>query len=81
MDLTRLYGTAEIVAPLLVFMAVALRRFRTGMQASWREEAEAYRSKVDRQEQELSALRAELREVRRENQELHDRVRELLNNR
>ncbi|MER5258529.1 hypothetical protein [Streptomyces sp. NPDC002855] len=81
MDYARVYGALEIVVPLLVFMAVALRRFRTGMQASWREEAEAYRSKVERQEQELAALRAELAEVRRENQELHDRVRELLNNR
>lgn len=79
MDITRLYGSAEIVVPLLLFLAISLRKFRTGMQASWREEAEAYRSKAERQSAELADLRKEVRELRRENAELRDRITELLN--
>ncbi|MFF4424167.1 hypothetical protein ACFY04_25860 [Streptomyces sp. NPDC001549] len=79
MELTRLYGTAEILVPLLLFLAVSLRKFRTGMQASWKEEAEAYRSKVERQSEELADLRREVRELRRENAQLRDQITELLN--
>ncbi|WP_172385206.1 hypothetical protein [Streptomyces sp. MNP-20] len=79
MDYARLYGSLEIVAPLLAVVAVALHRFRTGMQASWRDEAEAYRSKVERQSEELAQLRSEVRQLREENAELRDRITELLN--
>ncbi|MFE0699408.1 hypothetical protein [Streptomyces sp. NPDC058872] len=79
MDFARLYGTAEIVVPLLIFLAVSLRKLRTGMEASWKEEAEAYRSKVERQSQELAALHAEVRALRSENAELRAQIAELLN--
>lgn len=79
MELTRLYGTAEILVPLLLCLTISLRKFRTGMQASWKEEAEAYRSKVERQSEELTHLRNEVRELRRENAELRDQITELLN--
>ncbi|MFI9206188.1 hypothetical protein [Streptomyces sp. NPDC053048] len=79
MDFTRLYGATEIVIPILVFLAVSLHKFRTGMEASWKEEAEAYRSKVERQSEELAALHAEVRALRRENAELRTQVAELLN--
>ncbi|MDJ0462005.1 hypothetical protein [Streptomyces sp. H27-C3] len=78
MDFTRLYGVAEIVIPLLVFLAISLRKFRTGMEASWKEEAEAYRSKVERQSEELAALHVEVRALRRENAALQAQIAELL---
>ncbi|MFE3591954.1 hypothetical protein ACFXOY_31125 [Streptomyces niveus] len=78
MDFARLYGGAEIVIPLLVFLAISLRKFRTGMEASWKEEAEAYRSKVERQSLELAALHSEVRQLRRENAELREQIAELL---
>lgn len=78
MDLTRLFGAAEIVVPLLVFAAFTMRRFRDGMVASWKEEAEAYRSKVERQSEELAALHKEVRELRRENAELRAQIDRLL---
>jgi septal ring factor EnvC (AmiA/AmiB activator) len=78
MDLTRLYGAAEIVVPLLVFAAYSLRKFRSGMEATWKEEAEAYRSKVERQSEELAALHKEVRELRRENAELRAQIDRLL---
>ncbi|OKI00148.1 hypothetical protein A6A06_23565 [Streptomyces sp. CB02923] len=79
MDIARLYGAAEVAVPILVFLAVTLRRFRTGMEASWKEEADAYRSKVERQSEELAALHAEVRALRRENAELRAQIAELLN--
>ncbi len=78
MDMTRLYGAAEVAVPLLVFLAISLRRFRAGMQASWKDEADAYRSKVERQSAELAALHSEVRELRRENAELRAQIAELL---
>ncbi|MFF4329697.1 hypothetical protein ACFYZT_24710 [Streptomyces sp. NPDC001591] len=79
MDLARLYGTAEIVAPVLVFVGVVLARWKTGMRDVWREEAEALASKTERQAEELASLREEIKELRRENRELRDRITELLN--
>ncbi|MFF4531448.1 hypothetical protein ACFY1P_19530 [Streptomyces sp. NPDC001407] len=78
MDFARLYGIAEILVPLLVFLAVSLHKFRTGMEASWKEEAEAYRGKVERQSMELAALHAEVRALRSENAELRAQIAELL---
>ncbi|MBB1251848.1 hypothetical protein [Streptomyces alkaliterrae] len=78
MDIDRLYRVAEVVIPLAVFLAISLRRFRAGMEASWKEEAEAYRSKVERQSQELADLHAEVRALRRENAELRAQIAELL---
>ncbi|MFD7610998.1 hypothetical protein [Streptomyces sp. NPDC059828] len=78
MDLTRLYGSVEIIAPLLAFLVMSLRRFRLGMEASWKEEAEAYRAKVERQSEELAALHAEVRALRSENAELRAQIAELL---
>ncbi|GAB2572544.1 hypothetical protein GCM10027168_01680 [Streptomyces capparidis] len=78
MDFTRLYGAAEIALPLLAFLAFSLHRFRAGMEASWRQEAEAYRSKSERQSEELAALHAEVRALRRENAELRTQIAELL---
>ncbi|MFB8107287.1 hypothetical protein ACFC3O_31530 [Streptomyces sp. NPDC056007] len=77
-DLSRLYAAAEIAIPLLVLLAISLRRFRAGMEASWKEEAEAYRSKSERQSEELAQLRAEIHALRRENAELRAQIAELL---
>ncbi|MFF4408111.1 hypothetical protein [Streptomyces sp. NPDC001404] len=66
MELARLYGAAEVLVPVVVFVVVALRRWTSGMHDAWRDEAEAYRLKSERQSEELAALRAELRELRRE---------------
>ncbi|MHC0429234.1 hypothetical protein ACX6XY_03470 [Streptomyces sp. O3] len=78
MDFARLYGAAEIAIPILVFLAISLRKFRAGMEASWKEEAEAYRSKSERQSEELASLREEVRALRRENAELRSQIAELL---
>ncbi|OKH90471.1 hypothetical protein [Streptomyces uncialis] len=78
MDTARLYGAIEIIVPLLVFLAFAMHRFRTGMEASWREEAEKYRSKAERQSIELAELHKEVKELRRENAELREQIAELL---
>ncbi|MCX5153705.1 hypothetical protein OG914_06730 [Streptomyces sp. NBC_00291] len=78
MDLARLYGAAEIVAPLLVFIGVVLARWQSGMRTAWREEAEAWASKAERQAEELAELREEIKELRRENRELRAQVAELL---
>lgn len=78
MDFARLYGVAEIIVPVLAFLAVSLHKFRTGMEASWKEEAEAYRNKVERQSEELAALHAEVRALRSENAELRAQIAELL---
>ncbi|CUW30082.1 hypothetical protein [Streptomyces sp. NPDC056069] len=78
MDLARLYGAAEIVAPLLVFIAFSLNRWKTGMRDAWRAEAEAFASKAQRQADEIVELRREVKELRRENAELRAQVAELL---
>ncbi|MBC9714509.1 hypothetical protein H9Y04_18280 [Streptomyces sp. TRM66268-LWL] len=78
MELARLYGAAEIVVPLLVFVAFSLRRWKSGMRDAWRQEAEAWALKAQRQADEIVELRHEVRELRRENAELRAQVAELL---
>lgn len=78
MDTARLTGIAEILVPLLVFLAVSLQRWKSGMANAWKQEAEAYKLRADRLSEEVSALTIEVRELRRENGQLRERINSLL---
>ncbi|MFJ4666735.1 hypothetical protein [Kitasatospora purpeofusca] len=73
-----LNGT-EILAPVLVFLAFSLQRWKSGMRDAWREEAEAYKARAERLDAEVAKLLSEVRALRKENAELREEITELLN--
>jgi predicted RNase H-like nuclease (RuvC/YqgF family) len=78
MNLAHLIAAAEGAAPVLVFAAYSLQRWKTGMRETWREEAEAYKSRAERLDEELHALTAEVRRLSEENEKLRAKIDELL---
>ncbi|MEV6399627.1 hypothetical protein AB0M39_33415 [Streptomyces sp. NPDC051907] len=78
MDLARLAASAEVVVPVLVFLAISLNKWKSGMRDAWRQEAEAFASKSQRQADEIVELRKQVIELRRENAELRAQIAELL---
>ncbi|MEU7177022.1 MULTISPECIES: hypothetical protein [Streptomyces] len=79
MEFTRLIGAAETVVPVLVFVAVVLQKWKSGMRDTWQEEADAQRARADRLAEDVQALVEEVGKLRVENRELRAQVSELLN--
>ncbi|MER5638419.1 hypothetical protein ABT095_15840 [Kitasatospora sp. NPDC002227] len=73
-----LLGGTEIVVPVLVFLAVSLQKWKSGLHAAWKEEAEAYKARAERLDEEVAKLVDEVRALRSENRELRDQIAELL---
>ncbi|MET9617124.1 hypothetical protein [Kitasatospora indigofera] len=78
MNLANLLNGSEVLVPVLVFLGFSLQRWKTGMRDAWREEAEAYKARAERLDQEVAKLLTEVRALRSENAELRDQIRELL---
>jgi hypothetical protein len=78
MDLTRLLGSVEIVVPVLAFVAFSLQKWKTGMRDAWRNEAEAYKARAERLDEEIKILVAEVKALRDENRTLREQIAELL---
>ncbi|QPB09779.1 hypothetical protein CPT_Shady_018 [Streptomyces phage Shady] len=69
MNLSYLSGL-EVIVPVLVFAFVSLQKFKTGMQTTWREEAEAQKQRGDRLAEQVAELTKEVKALRAENAEL-----------
>lgn len=78
MDLSHLIGAAEGAIPVLVFVSYSLQRWKRGMRETWRDEAEAYKSRAARLDVDVSILTAEVRRLSEENALLRTRIEELL---
>ncbi|MGW3073538.1 hypothetical protein [Kitasatospora sp. NPDC001132] len=77
MNITEALGGAEILAPAAVFAVFSLQRWKSGLHAAWREEAEAYRARAERLDEDVARLVAEVRELRRENAALRAEIRSI----
>jgi len=79
MNVANLLSGSEIVIPVLVFLTFSLQKWKAGMHDAWKEEAEAYRARAERLDEEVAKLVAEVKALRSENAELRGQISELLN--
>ncbi|WP_158835579.1 hypothetical protein [Streptomyces sp. NRRL S-350] len=77
MSITEALGGAEILAPVVVFAVFSLQRWKSGLHAAWREEAEAYRARAERLDEDVARLVAEVQALRRENAQLRAEIRSI----
>jgi cell division protein FtsB len=78
MDFTHLFGVAETVVPILVFLAYSLQKWKAGLHDTWKSEATAQSERADRLDQDVKRLVAEVAALRAENAELRAQIAELL---
>lgn len=69
MNLMHLAGL-EVVVPVLVFMAVALQKWKRGITETWRDVAEAQKERGDALAAQVEKLTEEVKALRFENAEL-----------
>lgn len=69
MDLSLPAGL-EVVVPVLVFVAVALQKWKRGITDSWRDVAESYKLRADLLAEQVAELTVEVKKLRAENAEL-----------
>ncbi|MEW1550956.1 hypothetical protein [Streptomyces tsukubensis] len=77
MNLNTFPAGLEIVIPSLVFMVVALQKWKRGITETWRDVAESYKERADLLAVQVEELTTEVKALRAENAEL----RNLLTNR
>lgn len=60
----------EIAVPVLVFVFVSLQKWKTGMQDTWRDIAEAQAQRAELLEKQVAELTTQVQALRAENAEL-----------